>query len=155
LAVTRRLDVPPYPFLFAEVLASNIGGTATLIGDPPNIIIGSAAHLSFDDFVVNLTPVIIPVMAVQAPATHLSWGARMHASAEAKAAVMAMNERAAITDRLLFGYSLAVIAAVLLAFVLARPLSLEPGTISLLGAAALMLLHNIEHHREAEKQTQN
>ena len=78
LSVTRRLEVPPYPFLFAEVLASNIGGTATLIGDPPNIIIGSAAHLSFDDFVLNLTPVIVVVMAVQALATHLIWGAKMH-----------------------------------------------------------------------------
>jgi Na+/H+ antiporter NhaD/arsenite permease-like protein len=153
LAVTRRLDVPPYPFLFAEVLASNIGGTATLIGDPPNIIIGSAAHLSFDDFVVHLTPVIILVMAVQALATHLIWGARMHASAEAKAGVMAMDERAAITDWPLFWYSLGVIAAILLAFVLARPLALEAGTIALLGAAVLMLLHNIEHHREAEKQS--
>src|SRR6185312_10759720 len=54
LAVTRELEVPPYPFLFAEIFASNIGGTATLIGDPPNIIIGSAAGLSFNDFVVNL-----------------------------------------------------------------------------------------------------
>jgi Na+/H+ antiporter NhaD/arsenite permease-like protein len=153
LAVTRRLDVPPYPFLFAEVLASNIGGTATLIGGPPNIIIGSAAHLSFDDFVVNLAPVIVLVMAAQAIMTHLIWGARMHASAEAKAGVMAMDERAAITDWLLLWYSLVVIAAVVLAFVFARQLALEAGTISLLGAAVLMLLHNIEHHREAEKQS--
>src|SRR6266513_4765771 len=59
LSVTRQLEIPAYPFLFAEVFASNIGGTATLIGDPPNIIIGSAANLSFNDFVVALTPVII------------------------------------------------------------------------------------------------
>ena len=56
LEIARYLEAPPYPFLFAEVFASNIGGTATLIGDPPNIIIGSAANLSFNDFVVNLTP---------------------------------------------------------------------------------------------------
>ena len=54
--------MPPYPFLFAEVFAANIGGTATLIGDPPNIIIGSAAHLSFNDFVVNLTPIIVVII---------------------------------------------------------------------------------------------
>ena len=65
LSVTRLLESPPYPFLFAEVFASNIGGTATLIGDPPNIIIGSAAHLSFNEFVVALTPVIVVVMAAQ------------------------------------------------------------------------------------------
>ena len=153
LSVTRRLDVPPYPFLFAEVLAANIGGTATLIGDPPNIIIGSAAHLSFNDFVVNLTPVIIVVMAVQAAATHLVWGAKMRAMPEARARVMALDERHAITDWPLLRASLAAIGSVLAAFVFAKPLRLEPGTIALLGGAALMFLHNIEHHREIEKQT--
>ena len=65
LSVTRQLEMPAYPFLFAEVFASNIGGTATLIGDPPNIIIGSAANLSFNDFVIHLAPVVVIVMAVQ------------------------------------------------------------------------------------------
>ena len=153
LSVARRLGVPPYPFLFAEVLASNIGGTATLIGDPPNILIGSAAHLSFDDFVVHLTPVIVVVMAVQALATHLIWGAKMQASDEARAGVMAMDARAAIADWPLLRVSLTILALVLLAFVFARPLRLEPGTIAMSGAALLMLLHNIEHHREIEKQT--
>src|SRR5437762_9479090 len=76
LEISRYLEAPPYPFLFAEVFASNIGGTATLIGDPPNIIIGSAAHLSFNEFVANLPPVIVVVMAAQLVAKHLSWGAR-------------------------------------------------------------------------------
>src|SRR5213079_2721726 len=97
LSVTRRLEVPPYPFLFAEIFASNIGGTATLIGDPPNIIIGSAANLSFNDFVLNLTPVILVIMAAQLAVTHLIWGRRMHATAEARARVMALDERAMIT----------------------------------------------------------
>jgi len=153
ISVTRRMAVPPYPFLFAEVLASNIGGTATLIGDLPNIIIGSTAHLSFNDFVLDLAPVIVVVMAVQALATHLIWGAKMHASSEARAAVMAMDERAAITDRPLLRASLTVISLVLVVFVFAKPLQLEVGTIALSGAAFLMLLHNIEHHRELEKQT--
>jgi Na+/H+ antiporter NhaD/arsenite permease-like protein len=153
ISVARRLEVPPYPFLFAEIFASNIGGTATLIGDPPNIIIGSAAHLSFNDFVIHLTPIIIVVMAVQTLATHLIWGARMHATPEARARVMALDERAAITDRPLLLMSLIVIGVVMVTFVLARPLGLEPGTIALLGAAVLMLCHNIEHHREKEKQT--
>lgn len=153
LAVTRRLGVPPYPFLFAEVLASNIGGTATLIGDPPNILIGSAAHLSFNDFIINLAPVIVPVMAVQALITHLVWGKNMHATPQARAEVLAMDEKAAITDWPLLRASLSVIGAVLVAFVFARSLHLEPGTIALFGAAVLMLLHNIEHHREIEKQT--
>jgi Na+/H+ antiporter NhaD/arsenite permease-like protein len=153
LAVTRELNVPPYPFLFAEIFASNIGGTATLIGDPPNIIIGSAAGLSFDDFVIHLTPVILVVMAVQLLATHLIWGRAMHATDAARARIMALDERATITDRPLLRYSLVVIAVVMVCFVFARPLHLEPGTIALFGAAVLMLLHNIEHHAEKEKQS--
>src|SRR5881392_1377193 len=123
LSVTRLLETPPYPFLFAEVFASNIGGTATLIGDPPNIIIGSAANLSFNDFVVNLTPVIVVVMAAQLVATHLIWGARMHATPEARAHVMALDERAMIVDRPLLRVSLVVIGAVIAAFVFAGPLN--------------------------------
>jgi Na+/H+ antiporter NhaD/arsenite permease-like protein len=153
LAVTRRLETPPYPFLFAEVFASNIGGTATLIGDPPNIIIGSAANLSFNDFVAHLAPVILVVMAVQLVATHLIWGSRMHASAEARAHVMALDERAMIVDKPLLRASLLVIGIVIAAFIFAGPLNLQPGTIALFGAAILMLFHNFEHHRDQEKQT--
>jgi Na+/H+ antiporter NhaD/arsenite permease-like protein len=153
LAVTRQLDVPPYPFLFAEIFASNIGGTATLIGDPPNIIIGSAAGLSFNDFVVHLTPVILVVMAAQALATHLIWGRAMQATAAARARLMALDERGAIIDWPLLRYSLIVIGLVMLCFVFARPLRLEAGTIALLGAAVLMLLHNIAHHNDKEKQS--
>src|SRR5438067_10771752 len=109
LEIARYLEAPPYPFLFAEVFASNIGGTATLIGDPPNIIIGSAAHLSFNDFVVNLTPVIVVVLAVQLVATHLIWGARMQASAAARDRVMALEAQDLITDPPLMRASLLVI----------------------------------------------
>jgi Na+/H+ antiporter NhaD/arsenite permease-like protein len=153
LEIARYLEAPPYPFLFAEVFAANIGGTATLIGDPPNIIIGSAANLSFNDFVVNLTPVIIVVMLAQLVATHLIWGARMRASPEARARVMALDARELIVDPALMRTALVVLAGVILAFILAGPLHLQPGTIALFGAAALMLLHNLEHHREREKQT--
>jgi Na+/H+ antiporter NhaD/arsenite permease-like protein len=153
LEIARYLEAPPYPFLFAEVFASNIGGTATLIGDPPNIIIGSAANLSFNDFVANLTPVIIVVMLAQLVATHLIWGARMRASPEARARVMALDARELIVDRRLMCTSLIVLGGVIAAFVLAGPLNLQPGTIALSGAAVLMLLHNLEHHREPGKQT--
>src|SRR5947208_3979319 len=98
LEISRYLEAPPYPFLFAEVFASNIGGTATLIGDPPNIIIGSAAHLSFNDFVVNLTPVIVVIMAVHLLATHLIWGTRMRASPAARERVMALDMAELIVD---------------------------------------------------------
>src|ERR1051326_6918809 len=86
-----RRGPPPYPFLVAEVFASSIGGRATLIGDPPNIITGSAAHLSFNDFVFALTPVIILVMAAQLLATHLIWGREMRATPAGRARVMALH----------------------------------------------------------------
>jgi len=146
LAVTKALDVPPFPFLFSEVLASNIGGTATLIGDPPNILIGTQAKLSFDEFVIHLAPAIVLVLVVQAVMTHLVWGQKLRATAEAEARVMAMNERDAIEDWRLLKQSLVILALVMAAFVLARPLQLEPGTIAMFGAAVLMLLDTHEHH---------
>jgi Na+/H+ antiporter NhaD/arsenite permease-like protein len=152
LSITQRLRVPPFPFLFSEVLASNIGGTATLIGDPPNIMIGSAAGLSFNAFVLHLTPVILIVMACQALATHLLWGRAFAATREARAEVMAIAAGSVITDRRLLTQSLAVFAAALLAFIFARYLRLAPGTIALLCAATLMLLDNLAHHREAQTQ---
>ena len=155
LAVTRELDVPPYPFLFSEIFASNIGGTATLIGDPPNIIIGSAANLSFNDFIFHLTPVIIVVLFVQTIAIHLMWGRSMRATPEARERVLALDESKLITDKKLLRYALAVIACVIVAFICARLIHLEAGTIALLGGTTLMLLHNLEHHRERERQHVN
>ena len=148
LAITKELEVPPYPFLVGEVIASNIGGTATLIGDPPNIMIGSQAGLAFDDFVVHLTPVIVVVLISQTVMTHLLWGREMRATPAAEARVLAMVPEEAITDWLLLKQALAVLAVVLVAFVFARPLRLEPATIAMLGAAVLMLLDNWAHHTE-------
>ena len=148
LAITKELEVPPYPFLVGEVIASNIGGTATLIGDPPNIMIGSQAGLAFDDFVVHLTPVIVVVLIAQTVMTHLLWGREMRATPAAEARVLAMVAEEAITDWLLLKQALAVLAVVLVAFVFARPLRLEPATIAMLGAAVLMLLDNWAHHTE-------
>ena len=126
LSVTRELEIPAYPFLFAEVFASNIGGTATLIGDPPNIIIGSAANLSFNDFVIHLTPVIAIVMAMQLLLTHLIWGSQLRAKPEARARVMALDEHTMLVDPPLMRTSLVVLAGVIAAFVLARPCASNP-----------------------------
>jgi Na+/H+ antiporter NhaD/arsenite permease-like protein len=138
LAIVEELDLPPYPFLFAEVFAANIGGTATLIGDPPNILIGSLAGLDFNS--VNVGPVAVVVMAVQMAMVHLVWGRILRASAESRALVMGMNARGLITDLALLRRSIVVLAAVLAAFVFADPLRLQPATIALAGAAVLMLL---------------
>ena len=148
LAICSTLKVPSYPYLFAEIFASNIGGTATLIGDPPNILIGSQAGLSFNEFVYHLTPVIIIVMVAQALIIHLLWGKDLEASHDAEARVMAMNPAESILDWTLLKQSLVVLGLVMIAFILARPLHLEPATIALFGAAVLMLLDNWAHHSE-------
>jgi Na+/H+ antiporter NhaD/arsenite permease-like protein len=153
LVITEQLKVNPYPFLFSEVLASNIGGTATLIGDPPNILIGTQVGLSFNDFVINLTPVILIVLAVHLISIHLIWGRSLVAAPEARARVMAFDEKRAITDHRLLKQSLGVLAVVVALFVLARFIGLEAGTIGMGGAAVLLLLDNAG--KPADKQTEN
>ncbi len=152
LVITEELRVAPYPFLFTEILASNIGGTATLIGDPPNILIGSAAGLSFNDFVVNLAPVVLVVLAAQILVNHLVWGRQLKADPAARARIMAFDPRQTIRDWRLLRQSLAVVGLVVVAFMLARPLGLEAGTIALSGAALLLLLDSIR--RDGAEQTQ-
>jgi Na+/H+ antiporter NhaD/arsenite permease-like protein len=150
LAVTRELGVPAFPFLLIEVLAANVGGTATLIGDPPNIIIGSAAGLTFNQFVVHCGPPVLVILVVQSAIAHLGWGRGLHATDEARARVMALDEREAITDPRLMRHALAVLAGVIAAFVGARVIGLEPGTIAMTGAAVLVLAENAGSTREAQ-----
>ncbi|MGE5517187.1 MAG: ArsB/NhaD family transporter [Bacteroidota bacterium] len=151
LVITEELKVKPWPFLIAMIFASNIGGTATLIGDPPNILIGSATGLTFNDFVFNLTPVIVLIQAVTILIFHLVYGRRQYATPEARARVMAMSVAEAITDVKLLRQSLAVLALVIVSFIFAHPIGLEPGTIALMGAALLMLLYCLG--RDAESQS--
>jgi Na+/H+ antiporter NhaD/arsenite permease-like protein len=150
LVIAEELELPPFPFLFAEVFASNVGGTATLIGDPPNMMIGSQAGLSFDAFLANIAPVAAVVMAVQLALVHLTWGRSLCASPERRVLVMGMNAPGMVTDWALLRRSVVVIGAVLAAFVFARSFRFEPATIALAGAAVLMLLDNIEHRRAGQ-----
>jgi Na+/H+ antiporter NhaD/arsenite permease-like protein len=150
LVITDQLKVPPYPFLFTEILASNIGGTSTLIGDPPNILIGSAVGLTFNDFVVNLGPVIVVIMALQILANHLIWGRKMRTDEAARAHIMAYDARQTITDWRLLWNALTVLTLVILGFIFAHSIHLEPGTIALSGAAVLLLLDNLTREREAQ-----
>lgn len=146
IALTRELKLPPYPYLFTTVIVSNIGGTATLIGDPPNIIIGSAAGLSFNDFIVNLAPVVVVILAVQLVINHILWGAWLRAKPEDREHIMAQNARDAIKDWPLLWKSLFVIALVVFGFVFHATFHLEAGTIALTGAALLILLDNLSRH---------
>lgn len=147
LAIVEELDLPAFPFLFAEIFASNIGGTATLIGDPPNILIGSSAGLDFDAFLTNLTPVIVVVLAVQMFMVQVIWGRKLRATPESRALVMGMNAPGMINDRVLLWQSVAVIGVTLTAFVFGGSLRLEPATIALAGAAVLMLLDHFRQER--------
>jgi Na+/H+ antiporter NhaD/arsenite permease-like protein len=150
LVIAEELELSPFPFLVAEVFASNIGGAATLIGDPPNILIGSRVGLDFNSFLINVAPVAVVVMAVQAAMVHLLWGRTMQASPESRTLVMGMNAPGMITDWTLLWQSGAVLGAVLMAFLGARLLHLEPATIALAGAAALMLLDNWKHRDDKQ-----
>jgi Na+/H+ antiporter NhaD/arsenite permease-like protein len=153
LVITEALKVNPYPFLFSQILASNIGGTATLIGDPPNILIGGQVGLSFNDFVINLTPVIVVVLIVHVISMHLIWGRTMTAAADMRARVMGFDEKKAITDPRLLKLAAFVLALVIVAFVLARKLGLDSGTIGMGGAALLLMLDNVG--KSAEHQSEN
>jgi Na+/H+ antiporter NhaD/arsenite permease-like protein len=141
LLICETLRVKPFPFLVAEILASNIGGTATLIGDPPNILIGSSAGLSFNDFVVHVAPGILFVQAVTILCFHLLYGRNMRASPEALKRIMSFDQKGAITDPRLLKQSAIVLALVLIGFWSARFVGLEVGTIGMAGATLLMILH--------------
>jgi Na+/H+ antiporter NhaD/arsenite permease-like protein len=153
LVITSELRLNPYPFLFAEIFASNIGGTATLIGDPPNIMIGSAVKLTFNDFLVNLAPVVPLLLVVTLAVIFLLWRRDLRTTEAARRRIMSFDERKAIRDPRLLKQSLAVLALVLAAFVMAHPLHLEPATIAIFGGATLLLLYIVEHH--AEKQSED
>jgi len=142
LLITDALGVRPYPYLFALILASNIGGTATLIGDPPNIMIGSAAHLSFSDFLVNLTPIIPVIFIVVIGVIWFMFGRDLKASDEKKQLIMRFDEDEAIKDVPLLKKSLFVLTLVISGFTVAHTLHLEPATIAMFGAALLLLLQS-------------
>ena len=153
ILVVRELKIPAYPYLFAEIFASNIGGTSTLIGDPPNILIGSLTGLSFNAFLINLLPVAIVIMAAQLLMTHYLWGMKLSAAQEDRDRVMAMRAIDTIEDWTLLKQSVAVVTLVMLGFVFHKLIHVEPATIAMTGAAVLMFLDNWQHH--AEKQSQN
>lgn len=152
MVITEELGVSPYPFLVSQIFASNIGGTATLIGDPPNILIGSQVGLTFNQFIVNLAPVILVIQAVVCLVFHLVWGRRLTATARARARIMRFDAHAAISDRRLLVQSLSVIAVVIIGFVFAHGFGIQPATTALFGAALLMLLYCFGHPAEVQSE---
>lgn len=144
LLVCERLGLNPVPYLIAEALASNIGGTATLIGDPPNIIIASRADLSFNDFLVNLAPIAVVLLVVFVGLCRVLFRSAFLYDEERVAAVMDLDERETIRDKGLLIRSLVVLVAVMIGFVAHSALHVEPSLVALLGAGTLVAISRLE-----------
>lgn len=138
LLVCEQLALPVAPFLISEVLASNIGGIATLVGDPPNIIVGTRAGLTFNDFLVHLAPLAVLLTAVLVVMCRVMFAKSFVYDEMRAAAVLALDPRAAIRDRRLLAQGLTVLAAVVAGFVAHPLLHYEPSVVALLGAGVLI-----------------
>jgi Na+/H+ antiporter NhaD/arsenite permease-like protein len=140
VVVCNRLRIPAQPYLIAEVLASNIGGAATLIGDPPNIIIGSRAGLSFTDFVVHMTPIVAVVFVAFVLLTRVLFRQSFHYDPERAGAVMMLKQRRAITNPPMLRRCLAVFALVVAGFSVHAVVALDPSVVALIGAGLMLLV---------------
>jgi Na+/H+ antiporter NhaD/arsenite permease-like protein len=141
------LDIDPIPLVIIEVIASNIGGTATLIGDPPNIIIAGATDLSFVAFIANLAPIVVLTFVVVVGLVYLAYRSRLRIAPDARKRVMDLDAAAAIEDRDELLRTVPVLVATIVLFFLHQALELEPATVALAGAtAALLITRQSLHH---------
>lgn len=148
-SITRQLRINPFPYLFAQILASNIGGTATMIGDPPNIMIGSAVkELTFMDFIVNLAPVIMIIMIIIIPILILMFRKQLKTTPELRQKMMEIDEKSVITNHNLLIKCLTVLGLTIIGFFVHQLVHLESATVALAGAFLLLLLTG-EHLLEA------
>ncbi len=138
-AIAKKLDIDPIPFLLTEIFSSNIGGTATLIGDPPNIIIGSAGGLSFIDFIKELTPVILVIMCVVLTVLAFIFRKKLHASQDKMDEVAKIDNSHTITDKALMVRSTLILALVILGFMLHDVTHIETCVVAMLGASILLI----------------
>jgi len=150
LLITEELEIDPYPILAAEIFSSNIGGTATLIGDPPNIMIGSAANLSFNQFLANVAPITPIIFVLTIIPIAFLWRKRLVTTEEHRQRVLGFREREAITDPALLKRCLFVLGLVFVGFLTHNQLHLEPATIAMFGAALLLLLANLGEDAEEQ-----
>ncbi len=152
LLIADALELDPIPYLISCALAANIGGTATLIGDPPNIMIASKVKLDFMAFIYHLTPLVILIMVCYLYVIKLIWGKKLITTPELKKKILDMNESAAIKDSNLLKKAIFVLGLVLIGFTLHSALHLEPATVALFGAGLLLLLSKTHdpHHLLAE-----
>ena len=150
LLITDTLKISAYPYLFAEIFASNIGGTATLIGDPPNIMIGSATGLGYNDFLFNLAPISILIFLVSMVPIYLIWGRHLTADPKLINKVMQYREVDAIKDWVLLKKSMFVLTLVMVGFIVGHDYGLQPATVAMFGAALLLTLNCLPHDQEKQ-----
>lgn len=143
MVITDALKISPVPILVPLILFANIGGTATLIGDPPNIMIGSATGLGFNDFMFNLAPVVIVIFTVTLLIVKLTNKKSLHVTDEQRAVIMSFDESLAIKDSKLLKKSLIVLGLTIIGFMLHQRLGYESATVAFLGAALLLLISGI------------
>ena len=151
LSIAKRLRLDPVPFLIVEAVASNIGGTATLVGDPPNIMIASKAELGYLQFLIVLGPVVLGIMAVFLVGLRLFYGGDMQVAPHLKEALLGLNPRDAIQDPLLLRRCVWLLGVVNLAFGLHGVLHLQPATIALVGASAFMLIGRANRKHDGDE----
>jgi Na+/H+ antiporter NhaD/arsenite permease-like protein len=151
IVMLENLKLDTKPFIIGEILASNIGGTATLIGDPPNILIGSEAGFSFNDFIINLGPVIIINLIVTIFLLYFFYCRKLKVSRELKAYIMELNPDRALKDKKLMYHSLIILLLVIVGFVSHEITHIEPSVIALAGAMALILVSKKEPEEIFEK----
>ncbi len=149
--IADNLKINPIPILITEVILSNVGGASTLIGDPPNILIGSAASLSFLDFVTNLGPVVLIIIPVVLAMTWFMYRKQLHTTEELKKRVMGFDAKSSIKDIALLKKSLFVLAVTILGFFLHSAFHIEAATVALFGAALLLVITDI-HPEEILKE---
>jgi Na+/H+ antiporter NhaD/arsenite permease-like protein len=153
LFLAARLGMNPMPFIIAEILASNIGGTGTLIGDPPNILIGSAADIDFLSFALNMGPLAAINLVGFLVAARWLFRGQLSVDPELRDALLALDEREMIGDPRLLRQSLVVLGLTLIGFLVHGPLGYEPATVALTGAVVLMVVAREDPHeilREVE-----
>ncbi|CAN2201894.1 ArsB Na+/H+ antiporter NhaD and related arsenite permeases [Candidatus Nanopelagicaceae bacterium] len=144
LVVTKYLNVSPIPFILAQVFVSNIGGAATLVGDPPNIIIASKAGLSFNSFLVHMAPMVLLVLAVVIPLIIFLFRRELINTAADRASIMQLSAHSFLKDSVLLKKSVAVLALVMVAFILHSVVDIEPSVIALFGAGVLVAISGLK-----------
>lgn len=142
--ITDTLRVNPAPFLIPEILASNIGGTATLIGDPPNIMIGGATNLGFLDFLVNLGPIVIVILIITLFILKLIYKDSLHVDEEYKQEIMGFDENKTLKNKSLLIKSGIVLGVTILGFMFHQLLGFESATVALFGATLLLLISKMD-----------